>query len=106
MAGYPTTGVTDVSPVQTQGAFRYDGDNVPYAAQVRSGGGTVTLASGAGSISGINFGGQSSIIFTLKTASGTISAAPYLTAINIVNNTGTVAAGAGDNSTYNWIVIG
>jgi hypothetical protein len=66
----------------------------------------VTLASGAGSISGVPITANSIILFTLKTASGTIAGMPYVTAINAVADTATVAAGGADNSTYNFLIIG
>ncbi len=106
MAGYPTTGVQQVSPVLNSGGIRYDSDNTPQAAEIRASGGTVTLASGAGSLTGLTLTANSIIAFTLKTASGTIASQPYLTAISATAGTATVAAGGSDNSTYNFMVIG
>ncbi len=67
--------------------------------------GTVTLSSGAGTISSTALTANSVIQISLKTASGVITVAPYLTAIT-AGTSATVAAGAGDNSTYNWIALG
>jgi hypothetical protein len=99
------TGAQQVSPVTDAGSFRYDGSG-PQSAQVNASGGTFTLASGAASLTGLTLTANSIIVFTLKTASGTIAGIPYLTAINAAAGTATVAAGGSDNSTYNYIVLG
>ena len=64
------------------------------------------LLAEAGSLTGLTLTANSVIHFGLKTASGSITAKPYLTAISVANGTATVAAGAGDNSTYNFWIIG
>ena len=93
-----------VSPIQVGGSIPYNG-GAPTSA-IPASGGTVTLASGAASLSGLALTANSVIIFTLKTASGTISGLPYLTAISVANGTATVAGGGSDNSTYNYVIIG
>ncbi len=101
---YPT-GAQQVSPVTSTGSFSYVGAG-PLISQVDASGGTVTLASGAGSLTGLTLTANSIIIFTLKTASGTIASQPYLTAISVSAGTATVAAGGSDNSTYNYMILG
>jgi hypothetical protein len=93
-----------VSPIQVAGSIPYNGGSTTAA--IPASGGTVTLASGAASLTGLTLTANSIIIFTLKTASGTISGLPYLTAINASAGTATVAGGGSDNSTYNFIVLG
>ncbi len=67
-------------------------------------GGSFTMSSGAYTENNTSVTANSIIIFTLKTASGAITAAPYLTAIT--PSTGfVVAAGVGDNSTYNYVIL-
>lgn len=101
---FPPTGVIATSPVVSTGAFHYDSG--PQISEVRASGGTVTLASGAASLTGLALTANSIILFTLKTASGTIASQPYLTAISATAGTATVAAGGSDNSTYNYLIIG
>jgi hypothetical protein len=98
------SGVQNVSPVVVGGAFPYDGG--PQNSQVQASGGTVTLASGAASLTGLALTANSIILFTLKTASGTISGLPYLTAISATAGTATVAGGGSDNSIYNYVILG
>ena len=93
-----------VSPIGVAGSFVYNGG--AQVSAVPSSGSTVTLASGAGSLTGLTLTANSIIVFTLKTASGTIASQPYLTAISVTAGTATVAAGGSDNSTYNYLVIG
>ncbi len=99
------SGAIATSPVVSAGSFSYDGLG-PQTSQVNASGGTVTLASGAGSLTGLTLTANSIIKFTLKTASGTIASEPYLTAISVANGTATVAAGGSDNSTYNYLILG
>jgi hypothetical protein len=66
--------------------------------------GTVTLSSGAGTISSTAITANSILIIGLKTASGVITMQPYATAVT-AGTSYTIAAGAGDNSTYNWALI-
>ena len=99
------SGAISTSPVVSTGSFSYDGAG-PQISQVNASGGTVTLASGAASLTGLALTANSSIFFTLKTASGSITSGPYLTAINATAGTATVAAGSGDNSTYNYVILG
>lgn len=66
--------------------------------------GTVTLASGAGTISSTAIDANTVIVFTLKTASGTFAQQPYVA--TITPGTGcTVASTVTDNSTYNWTAL-
>ena len=99
------SGAISTSPVVSTGSFSYDGAG-PQVSQVNASGGAVTLASGAASLTGLTLTANSIIEFTLKTASGTISGMPYLTAISVTAGTATVAAGGSDNSTYNYIILG
>ena len=92
------------SPVITSGTFPFNGGSTVSA--VPASGGTVTVASGAASLTGLALTANSTIVFTLKTASGTISGLPYLTAISATAGTATVAAGGSDNSTYNYSIEG
>lgn len=66
--------------------------------------GTVTLSSGAGTISSTAITANSILIIGLKTASGVITEHPYATAVT-AGTSYTITAGAGDNSTYNWALI-
>lgn len=66
--------------------------------------GTVTLSSGAGTISSTAITANSVLCISLKTASGVITEHPYATAVT-AGTSYTIAAGAGDNSTYNWIIL-
>ena len=100
------TSAQAVSPVANAGSFSYANNEGPLLAQVNASGGTVTLASGAASLTGLTLTVNSIIVFTLKTASGTIGSQPYLTAVSATLGTATVAAGGSDNSTYNYMVIG
>lgn len=98
-------GAQAVSPVTNAGSFSYF-SNGPQVAQVNASGGTFTFVSGAASLTGLTLTANSVIIFTLKTASGTVSGLPYLTAISATAGTATVAGGGSDNSTYNYVIIG
>lgn len=98
------SGLQFTSPVSVAGSFDYNGG--PPTSAIPASGGTVTLASGVGSLSGMSITPASIILFTLKTASGTINGLPYLTAINAAADTATIAAGGSDNSTYNYIILG
>jgi hypothetical protein len=66
--------------------------------------GTFTLSSGAATVSNTAITANSVVCMSLKTASGTIDRAPYLTAIT-AGTSFVVEAGSGDNSTYNYIII-
>lgn len=100
----PTSGQQSTSPVAVSGSFPFSAG--PQTSAVPASGGTVTLASGAASLTGLALTANSSLVFTLKTASGSISGLPYLTAISVAAGTATVAAGGSDNSTYNFIILG
>ena len=104
-ANPPVSGAINTSPIASAGSFPYSTQG-PQTAQVQASGGTVTLASGAASLTGLTLDANSIIIFTLKTASGTISGLPYLTAISATAGTATVAGGNSDNSTYSYIILG
>jgi hypothetical protein len=85
------------------------GDDGVHTAQIYgslyvSNAGTYTLSSGAATVSNTNVGTNSVVVSFLKTASGTISAAPYATSVTA--GTGfTIHAGASDNSTYNYVIM-
>lgn len=66
--------------------------------------GTFTLASGAATLSNTSITANSVLVCWLKTASGAITLAPYATAVT-VGTSYTIAGGAGDNSTYNFIIL-
>jgi len=100
----PASGQQLTSPIAVAGSFPYNGG--AQVSAVPSSGGTVTLVSGAGSLTGLALTANSIIKFTLKTASGAISGEPYLTVISVSAGTATVAAGGSDNSTYNYLVLG
>jgi hypothetical protein len=67
--------------------------------------GTFALTAGAATVSQSKVTANSTILITLKTASGTIAAMPWVA--TITPTTGfTVATGAtSDTSTYNYVVI-
>lgn len=66
--------------------------------------GTFTLSSGGATVSNTSVTANSVVVMSLKTASGSITQAPYLTAIT-AGTSFVVAAGAGDNSTYNYVIF-
>ena len=103
-AAPPPSGQLYTTPVVQSGSIPYASG--PTSTAIAASGGTVTLASGAASMTGLTLTASSVIIFTLKTASGTITAHPYLTAISVSAGTATVAGASGDNSTYNYIILG
>ena len=102
IAGKTFTG----NDVTTSGDFVTD--TIGKTLKIKSGSnakaGTVTLASGAGTISSTAITANSILIIGLKTASGVITTHPYATAVT-AGTSYTLAAGAGDNSTYNWALI-
>jgi opacity protein-like surface antigen len=104
LAAAPISGQLYVSPVTQSGSIPFNSG--PTMSAIAVSGGTVTLASGAASLTGLTLTANSVIIFTLKTASGTISGLPYLTAISATAGTATVSGGGSDNSTYNYVILG
>ncbi len=66
--------------------------------------GAFTLASGAATVSSTAITANSVLVCWLKTASGVITMQPYATAVS-VGTSYTVAGGAGDNSTYNYVIL-
>jgi hypothetical protein len=66
--------------------------------------GTFSLMGGAATVNNTSITANSTVLFGLKTASGTISSMPRLTAITV--GTSFVVAGAEtDNSTYNYVIV-
>jgi hypothetical protein len=104
LAAAPISGQLYTSPVVQPGSIQFNSG--PTTTAIAVSGGTVTLSSGAASLTGLTLTANSVIIFTLKTASGSITTLPYLTAINASAGTATVAAGGSDNSTYNYVILG
>lgn len=92
--------------ITTSGDFVTDtiGKTIKIKSGSNSKAGTVTLSSGAGTISSTAITANSVLVMSLKTASGVITAKPYETAVT-AGTSYTIAAGAGDNSTYNWIIF-
>jgi hypothetical protein len=66
--------------------------------------GTFTLSSGATTLNNTSITANSVLVCWLKTASGVVTALPYATAVS-VGASYTIAGGAGDNSTYNYIIF-
>jgi hypothetical protein len=99
----PATGQQNTSPVSISGGFPYNGG--PQVSQVLASGGTfIANEATAVTVANTNVTANSVILFGLKTLGGT-AAAPFL--VTVTPGTGfTVASGASDTSTYNYIVLG
>lgn len=95
-------GVQRVSPVTVPGSFNYNGG--PQTSVVPAHGGTFTCATSAATVANTNVTANSEVLMTLKTVGGTV-AAPFVATITA--GTGfTVTCGAGDTSTYNYVILG
>jgi len=82
-------------------------DSGPQVAQFRLASGTVTVTgTTAVLVSQPAVTASSVVLFTLKTAGGTVGAAPTLNAPATAGASFGVVASAGDTSTYNYLVIG
>ena len=99
--------LTTVGAAGSAIAVKITGQRTYAQTPVANSTGTVTLAAGVASMTGLTLTTASTIIFTLKTAGGTITGSPYLTAINAGAGTASVGSGGtSDTSTYNYRIIG
>lgn len=93
---------TQVSQVNNDGTFNIPGLFITAGTNKKAG--TFTLISGTKVVSNNSITANSVVVMTLKTASGTVSQAPFVSAITA--GTGfTVTGGGSDNSTYNYIIF-
>lgn len=98
-----TTGQLLVSPVTVGGSIPFSGP--AQVAAIAANGGTFTANDATPvTVSNTNVTANSVILFGLKTVGGT-PAAPFL--VTVTPGTGfTVASGASDSSSYNYIILG
>ena len=95
-------GAIHTSPVVVPGSFNYNGG--PQTSVVDAHGGTFTCATSAATVANTYVTANSVVLFSLKTVGGTV-AAPFIA--TITTGTGfTLTCGAGDTSTYNYIILG
>ena len=80
------------------------GDGLKIQSGSNAKAGTVTLSSGAATVSTTAITANSTVSFGLKTKSGTLTQAPYMSAVT-AGTSFNVTASATDNSTYNWVII-
>lgn len=66
--------------------------------------GTFTLVAGTATVSNTSVTANSVIVMTLKTAGGSITVAPYVSAIT-ASTSFVVTAGGSDTSTYNYVIL-
>lgn len=86
------------------GRFQFDNGG-PQLNALKISVGTFTATGSAVTVANTAVTATSAIVFTLGTAGGTVSAAPYVT--TITPGTGfTVDTGASDTSVYNYAIIG
>jgi hypothetical protein len=93
-----------VSPIQVPGSIPYNGGSTTSA--IPTNGGTVTLNGATPvTVANANVTANSIIDFSLRTVGGSVGAAPVLQ--TVTPGTGfTVAGTAGDDSIYNYLILG